>query len=78
MIRPSWRSRFGGRRGPWTMANHRSPKKRLNAFVPGAAAYKLNLVRHSRKILSVFVADVSPPAKANRGAPLTPRSGDSS
>ena len=70
MIRPSWRSRFGGRRGPWTMANHRSPKKRLNASVPGAAAYKLNLVRHndSRKILSVFVADVSPLAKAT-GAP---------
>ena len=52
------------------MANHRSPKKRLNASVPGAAASKTNLVRYddSRKILSVLVAEVSPEAKANRGA----------
>ncbi len=52
------------------MAKKRSPKKRLNASVPGAAAFKVNLVRHddSRKIFSVLVAEVSPEAKANRSA----------
>lgn len=52
-----------------TTANKRSPKKRLNASVPGAAAFKVNLIRHdnSRKIFSVLVAEVSPEAKANRG-----------
>ena len=52
-----------------TAANKRSPKKRLDASVPGAAASKINLVRHydSRQILSVLIAQVSPDAKANRG-----------
>src|ERR1700681_2264451 len=27
MIRPSSRSRFGGRRGPWTTTNHHSPQQ---------------------------------------------------
>ena len=50
--------------------NQLRPKKRLNASVPGAAAFKANLVRHddSSKIFGVLIAKVSAEAQANRGA----------